>query len=931
MGISSSLYSSISGLNTMGEAMTVLGDNVANVNTVAFKSSRATFQDVLAQSVSTAAGSAQVGRGVTLSTVDGLFAQGAFESTSTATDLAIGGQGFFMLRASDSSEADMYTRAGEFRFDEEGNLVSPAGYYVQGWGIDSASGQVQGTIGDITIGTSTPPVATEIMEVIINLDSSVANETVNIPLYEAWDGTNAADVNPTDPIDSDNYEYSTSIKIFDSKGASHDITVYFDRTTENNEWEFLVTCDASEDLRVLDAEEQSVYAPNTTYDYETNPGAGALMYGVINFNTSGDITNIAAWDVPPDGEVDPALSDNRIILQPSDNYYSFEANFTGDTTNQTVDLNLGAIFSGQMTSETQILVSNTGAFDSLNLDSAITSETTWNTVYDSAGNVMADGDVFTFTGYANDGTAVSGQYVVDGTAKVQELLDKLSSTFGATATIDAEGRLKLTDNTGGDSGMFVTSFTTASVNGADPFGGGSLVNNDWALTATGASTDGGTTVISSATALLTAIGDGVDFITAGDTFTFTGTAVDGTDVTLAGNNVFTVGAGNDIQDLLDFAAALYEDGNSATAATGLVTTDLDSSGRLRVVDNTNSGNLNISMIFADADASGFDDPFGGSGGVNVFSMQTSTSGQVNITSSKTQAISSGRALSTDSGTPPAISENTDWSSVYSDATPGVAASGIITFSGTNGSGTAVSMSYDIDAAIAAGNSVRDLLDQLETAFAADATIDEAGRLVLKDRVADTATSASNLSMSISSYGTGPEIFGPASTSFETVSGDLMADDSRQGDVVSSVFETEALASTQYANSSTTIFQDQDGFAAGFLQSVSVDTDGVITGHYSNGQVLEKAQVALANFNNLNGLQKEGGNIYTETTDSGAPITGAPGSNGLGSISPNSLEQSNVDLSSEFVKLITTQRGFQANSKIITTADEMLQDLINIKR
>ena len=111
----------------------------------------------------------------------------------------------------------------------------------------------------------------------------------------------------------------------------------------------------------------------------------------------------------------------------------------------------------------------------------------------------------------------------------------------------------------------------------------------------------------------------------------------------------------------------------------------------------------------------------------------------------------------------------------------------------------------------------------------------------------------------------------------------------------------------------------------------MDTKGTITGNYSNGQVLAKAQVALASFNNLAGLMKEGGNIFRQTTASGAPVTGAPGTNGLGSISPNSLEQSNVDLGAEFVKLITTQRGFQANSKIITTTDEMLSDLINIKR
>ena len=195
----------------MGEAMSVLGDNVANVNTIAFKSSRTTFQDVLSQSVSTAAGAAQVGRGVTLATIDGLFAQGSFESSSSATDMAIGGPGFFMLRNAESAEADMYSRAGEFRFDQEGYLVSPVGYFVQGWGIDQDTGDREGTIGDIMLGKSTPPVETNGIEVIFNLDSEETKEETETRLFDAWNGTNAAAASPTDAIDSNEYEYTPAI------------------------------------------------------------------------------------------------------------------------------------------------------------------------------------------------------------------------------------------------------------------------------------------------------------------------------------------------------------------------------------------------------------------------------------------------------------------------------------------------------------------------------------------------------------------------------------------------------------------------------------------------------------------------------------------------------------------------------------------------
>jgi len=147
----------------------------------------------------------------------------------------------------------------------------------------------------------------------------------------------------------------------------------------------------------------------------------------------------------------------------------------------------------------------------------------------------------------------------------------------------------------------------------------------------------------------------------------------------------------------------------------------------------------------------------------------------------------------------------------------------------------------------------------------------------------------------------------------------------------SAWVPESLATTQYASSSTTVFQSADGYGAGSLQGVDVDVDGLITGSYSNGQVIPLYQLALAKFQSVTSLKKLGGNLYSETRESGQATTSLAGTNGLGSISPNSLEQSNVDIADEFVKMITTQRGFQANSKIITVTDDMLSELINLKR
>ena len=137
--------------------------------------------------------------------------------------------------------------------------------------------------------------------------------------------------------------------------------------------------------------------------------------------------------------------------------------------------------------------------------------------------------------------------------------------------------------------------------------------------------------------------------------------------------------------------------------------------------------------------------------------------------------------------------------------------------------------------------------------------------------------------------------------------------------------------TQYAASSTTNFNTQNGYAAGNLRGVSVDEKGVVTGAYSNGQLTPLYQVVLADFPSYFGLSKLGKNLYAESRASGQVMPGVPLGGSLGSISPSAIEMSNVDLAQEFVKMITTQRAFQANSRVITTSDEVLQELINLKR
>jgi len=139
-----------------------------------------------------------------------------------------------------------------------------------------------------------------------------------------------------------------------------------------------------------------------------------------------------------------------------------------------------------------------------------------------------------------------------------------------------------------------------------------------------------------------------------------------------------------------------------------------------------------------------------------------------------------------------------------------------------------------------------------------------------------------------------------------------------------------MQTTQYASPSVVVSQEQDGFGTGTLVKLSIDESGNIIGNFSNGTPRKLMQLALAKFSNAGALTKEGNNMWSQSSNSGPPIVGTVGS-GVGNIFTNALELSNVDLAQEFVKMITTQRGFSANSKTITTTDEMLAEVINLKR
>lgn len=555
MSLTSGLFSGISGLSALGNSMTVIGDNIANVNTVGFKESRVTFQDVLSQTVATTAGSAQVGRGTALAEISSSFAQGSFESTNSSTDLAIGGSGFFIVRDPGSANNEFYSRAGEFRFDKDGNFVNPSGYICRGWKLDEMTGQDQGTITDITMSSFTSsPAETSLMTMIMNLDS-----------------------------------------------------------------------------------------------------------GAIDSTTSGTVKTIT-------GAASNGVPDLIRITAVGHGYQ------TGDT------VNISGVLGTTEANGTWVIT----RIDADNFDLMGSTHTNaW-----AAGGTQVSNLPNTALSSVWDGSDVNGAFLADSASVYQTTLkvyDSLGSTHDVTVFFDK-------------------GVTT----GANPV---------WEY-------------------------------------------------------IVTINPSEDLRTL----------------------TQADQAGLLA------RGTIEFNAASGD---------------------------MTNITC----------ALNDGDGT---------WTDLV------------------NADATANGGYFGVPGEFIAG-------------------------------------SPANIGLNFGSRFNG------------------------------SSWANNALSTSQYASASTTVFQSADGYGAGDLQSVTVATDGVITGQYSNGQVLPLYRVALAKFQNEQGLYKVGGNLFRETRLSGDPITGKPGSNGLGSISPNSLEQSNVDLATEFVKMITTQRGYQANSKIITTIDQMLAEIIQLKR
>ncbi|NQZ02699.1 MAG: flagellar hook protein FlgE [Bdellovibrionales bacterium] len=262
MGILSSLYTGVSGLSAQGEALGVIGDNIANSNTVGFKASRAEFQDIISKSLKGILGGNQIGRGVKIGAVNPILVQGNVDATEKSTDLAISGDGYFIQNGSDG---ESYTRDGAFHFDREGYLVSKNNQRIQGFQANE-DGQILNKVGDIKFPRALIPArATETIKMDLNLDSRTQE-------VKQWDASN--------PYDSSHY--STGIELYDSQGNKHLMTMFFNKSADRT-WEWHGMVDGKEVTGGTEGEMSEVVTGRITFTVDGKLDTEETTNSAFNF------------------------------------------------------------------------------------------------------------------------------------------------------------------------------------------------------------------------------------------------------------------------------------------------------------------------------------------------------------------------------------------------------------------------------------------------------------------------------------------------------------------------------------------------------------------------------------------------------------------------------------------------------------------------
>ncbi|GAB1535707.1 hypothetical protein ADMFC3_13380 [Geovibrio sp. ADMFC3] len=940
-----SLYSAISGLNTNQKAMDVIGNNISNVNTTGFKAGRAVFQDLFSQTLvggktpTDARGGVnprQVGMGGYLAAVDNIFNSGTPTTTSKTTDLAIQGEGFFVVRGEGMNEY-YYTRAGDFNFDRYGTLVNAAGYPVQGWMADPLTGELidNGEVSDIVINSAFQTIqakaTTEVsMNAVLN---TVANSSVlEYPalLHTADSSNDIFSVFSTNGVKMDfaesepvvikahatditdmSYAYSDSdvnlnlasesnLMVY-INGAAHTLTYGVDfrtmgelATAIENKLEAAVGNGAVAnnfvETTVNGVFDESVVTPNASYATTeswtvtidpTNPArfnvvgsvSGAVNSGVVGqtYTATDPATGEALFTIPSTAWTGAWAAGETVTF---DTTAAPASDFSVDVVNGKI----------KITRDT-----DNGIDVQLNSFSgtpylAVIMQSLAGTYNEVSTSRNSDEILFEQTKYAGRDfntlaeLAAVIEQAIDGNV-IQA--DRFSVSFDETS-----GRFEFRNvgeyltASGTTEGLTLSNFMVDKAYSGSIFE--SNITPAGSLTIQPVDPDDDPSFVASMdygySEQFLRYAEGSDLLTelytnAGESLGLDATAILQFTGSVGGADLQGTGTipalGSTVDDLRAMMAGYLGFENSTEGQIKQHISDIeDNSGKIKVTGEKGLSNAVDFLKFEVIGAESYLNFY------NYFEYQT------------TQTASGGQMATTQT--------------IY------------------DAQGNAHTLKYTYDMVSSSGN-----IWKLTLSTTDDNTA-----------VSFNETGGNEILLHFNNDGSFNYLTSPAGTRVTDLSFNF--DPANGAGIISNIsmfLGTPSSYDGVYisAKESSKNSAEQDGYAVGSLEEVMFNPAGEIVGYYTNGEVMTLAQVALATFTNNQGLLKVGDTLFAETGNSGTAAIGKPQSGNRGEIMSGALENSNVDLSNEFVTMITTQRGFQANSRVITTSDEMLQELLTLKR
>ena len=903
MSLSSAMFSGTSGLKNTSKGLQVTSNNIANTKTLGFKKGRTTFADTFYQTVGTRSGAAQIGLGTSVGSVSRTFGSGSFQTTSSTTDMAISGKGFFVV-AQPGSDKPLYTRAGNFSFNKNGALTTPGGYIVQGWNLDAKTGDPVGAVTGLVLKQFTSP-PEQSTKVTLNTNLNADAKSKSPVLSNSYD----YNVKKSLTMGSDTYEYPAVIKVYDSLGSAHDVSVYYDKKSDT-EWEYVIASDAKEDKRSLVA---------------GTSAQGLLARGTITFSKSsgkvtrmtmekftGRVGNVSSTGVNSRDDIKFEIKDSESM--PSDGYGIKMAYENGQW-------NLDKTSLPDSYKNAKII-----SLDSQNIQLVMDS---------SKGESEADLKIRL------------KQAAVEGDTFSFDVNDPEELQFQGLKNVEYSGSAK--NNT-------IFEIPDPSVMRQDAKGCGVIWNpitSTWHWSNPKGASAKGSLITNMSTNASAAVNTDASVKTVINPEDIP-MKIDG--VKLRYDNRTGRWDWNETLKKEDFAnvkssnikgapsLSIIDAGKEGAIATRTATGDasqiqLSWNGTAWAV--TGNGNTNVVIDTANSDDSKVR--------LKIYSADPAKAATVEYSFDKKMSSAGGETFSFEiNPSPPKEYKNAE---IEATANKSVA----IDFNGNGSTDFSMDVTSGKATALAGGETFSfNVNPDLPPAEYANATLsgdkngvrinldsDEKDDLVFSFKKPLTDESVINFDIEGSTAwqkSSTDEAKDTGSFKFTTdfLGGEFGTTEMDLSFDIGTLWDgnnwVNGLSSTtQYARASSTLYQDADGYPPGDLTRVTTSADGTITGHYSNGQQIPLFMVGLANFNNPNGLESRGGNLFAATRESGSAVTNKAGNNGLGEIKSNSLEMSNVDSSDEFVSLIELQNAYEADAKIISTVDEMMTTVIQMKR